>query len=156
MAPSAPTALAPRLCKALIVSTLGVAASHLVLSDALYLSFAGQAASALGDGPGYSADQAFTAALVNTFLVMPLVLWIGMLVAGERRVGVMVLVGEVAWIAAVGNGVDVIDDAPGTLLPPHSLLLVVAVTALASLARRRGWSPGPGGRRPSCARGSRK
>ncbi|GGU93296.1 hypothetical protein GCM10010275_33260 [Streptomyces litmocidini] len=148
MAPSAPTALVPRLLKALIVSTLGVAASHLVLSDTLYLSFAGQAASALGDGPGYSADQAFTAALVNAFLVMPPVLWTGMLVAGERRVGAMVLVGEIAWIAAVGNGVDVIDDAPGALLPPHSLLLVVAVTALASLLRRgsgrRGPSPGSG------------
>ncbi|MFD8209766.1 hypothetical protein ACFV2S_25625 [Streptomyces sp. NPDC059695] len=137
MAPSAPTPLGPRLLKALIVSTLGVAAAHLILSDTLYLSFAGQAASTLGAGPGYSADQAFTTALINTFLVMPLVLWIGMLVAGERRVGPMVLVGTVAWITAVGNGIDLIDDAPDTLLPFRSLLLVVAVTALASLVRRR-------------------
>ncbi|MGW4701810.1 hypothetical protein [Streptomyces sp. NPDC004285] len=137
MAPSAPTPLGPRLLKALIVSTLGVAAAHLILSDTLYLSFAGQAASTLGAGPGYSADQAFTTALINTFLVMPLVLWIGMLVAGERRVGPMVLVGTVAWITAVGNGIDLIDDAPDTLLPFRSLVLVVAVTALASLVRRR-------------------
>ncbi|MFF0556324.1 hypothetical protein [Streptomyces sp. NPDC004266] len=137
MAPSSPTPLAPRLLKALVVSTLGVAASHLVLSDTLYLSFAGQAASALGAGPGYSADQAFTTALVNTFLVMPPVLWIGMLVTGERRVGPMVLVGEAAWITAVGNGIDAIDDAPGTLLPLPSLALVVGATALASLVRRR-------------------
>ncbi|MFE7515332.1 hypothetical protein ACFU8I_29495 [Streptomyces sp. NPDC057540] len=137
MAPSAPTPLGPRLLKALIVSALGVAAAHLILSDTLYLSFAGQAASTLGAGPGYSADQAFTTALINTFLVMPLVLWIGMLVAGERRVGPMVLVGTVAWITAVGNGIDLIDDAPDTLLPLRSLVLVVAVTALASLVRRR-------------------
>ncbi|MFC9393126.1 hypothetical protein ACFTWS_08195 [Streptomyces sp. NPDC057027] len=137
MAPSAPTPRAPRLLKAVIVSTLGVAASHLILSDTLNLSFAGQAAATLGAGPGYSADQAFTTALINTFLVMPAVLWIGMLITGERRVGPMVLVGEIAWITAVGNGIDVIDDAPGTLLPLRPLLLVVAVTALASLVRRR-------------------
>ncbi|MFF3602921.1 hypothetical protein [Streptomyces sp. NPDC002463] len=137
MAPSAPIPRAPRLLKAVIVSTLGVAASHLILSDTLDLSFAGQAAATLGAGPGYSADQAFTTALINTFLVMPAVLWIGMLITGERRVGPMVLVGEIAWITAVGNGIDVIDDAPGTLLPLRSLLLVVAVTALASLVRRR-------------------
>ncbi|MEU6165239.1 hypothetical protein [Streptomyces tanashiensis] len=137
MAPSAPTPRAPRLLKALIVSVLGVALAHLILSDTLYLSFAGQAASTLGAGPGYSADQAFTTALINTFLVMPLVLWIGMLVTGERRVGPMVLVGTVAWITAVGNGIDLLDDAPGTLLPLRSLALVVAVTALASLVRRR-------------------
>ncbi|MFF0478266.1 hypothetical protein [Streptomyces sp. NPDC004284] len=137
MAPSAPTPLAPRLLKALIVSSLGVAASHLILSDTLYLSFAGQAAATLGAGPGYSADQAFTTALINTFLVMPLVLWIGMRIAGERRVGPMVLVGVVAWITAVGNGIDLIDDAPDTLLPMRSLVLVVGVTALASLLRRK-------------------
>ncbi|WP_369145776.1 hypothetical protein [Streptomyces sp. R44] len=137
MAPPTSTPLAPRLLKALIVSTLGVAAAHLILSDTLYLSFAGQAASSLGAGPGYSADQAFTSALINTFLVMPVVLWIGMLVAGERRVGSMVLVGTVAWVTAVGNGIDLIDDAPGTLLPFRSLVLVVGVTALASLVRRR-------------------
>ncbi|MFF0423268.1 hypothetical protein ACFYUJ_02495 [Streptomyces sp. NPDC004520] len=137
MAPPEPTPLGPRFLKALIVSALGVAASHLILSDTLYLSFAGQAASSLGAGPGYSADQAFTTALINTFLVMPLVLWIGMRITGERRVGPMVLVGVVAWITAVGNGIDLIDDAPDTLLPPRSLALVVGATALASLVRRR-------------------
>ncbi|MGW4853549.1 hypothetical protein ACWEPZ_20230 [Streptomyces sp. NPDC004288] len=137
MAPSAPTPLGPRLLKAVIVSTLGVAAAHLILSDTLYLSFAGQAASTLGAGPGYSADQAFTTALINTFLVMPLVLWIGMLVSGERRVGPMVLVGAIAWVTAVGNGIDVIDDAPDAILPIRSLVLVVVVTALGSLIRRK-------------------
>ncbi|MCZ0980742.1 hypothetical protein O1L60_21940 [Streptomyces diastatochromogenes] len=42
----------------------------------------------------------------------------------------------VAWVTAVGNGIDVIDDAPDTLLPLRSLALVVGVTALASLVRR--------------------
>ncbi|MEF9884610.1 hypothetical protein [Streptomyces sp. P9-A4] len=137
MAPSSPTPLAPRLLKALIVSAVGVAASHLILSDGLYLSFTGQAAATLGAEPGYSTDQAFTAAVVNTALVMPIVLWIGMLITGERRVGPMVLVGMVSWITAVGNGIDGIDDAPGTLLPFRSLVLVVAVTALSSVVRRK-------------------
>ncbi|MFF8375261.1 hypothetical protein ACF07V_03870 [Streptomyces sp. NPDC015661] len=49
----------------------------------------------------------------------------------------MVLVGTVAWVTAVGDGIDLIDDAPGTLLPFRSLALVVGVTALASLLRRK-------------------
>ncbi|MGA5220852.1 hypothetical protein ACPCAE_32945 [Streptomyces cinereoruber] len=134
---SAPTPAAPRLLKALIVSSAGVAASHLVLSDTLYLSLAAQASAALGSGPGYSSGQAFTSALVNTFLLMPLVLWIGMRITGERKVGPMVLVGTVGWVVAVGNGVDAIDDRPGAILPLESLALVVGVTALASLIRRR-------------------
>ncbi|MEU3688172.1 hypothetical protein [Streptomyces narbonensis] len=139
MAPPPPprTATAPRLLKAFAVSLIAVAAAHLVLSDTLRLSFSSQAAATLGAAPGYSADQAFTNALINTFLAMPFVLWAGMRIAGERRAGPMVLVGTVAWVVALGNGIDLIDDAPGTLLPLRSLALVVGVTALASLVRRR-------------------
>lgn len=137
MAPPSPTPLAPRLLKALIVSLIAVAASHVILSDTLYMFFAGQAAATLGAGPGYSSDQAFTVALMNTALLMPLVLWVGMRVTGERRAGPMVLAGTVAWISAVGHGIDAIDDVPGALLPWRSLVLVVAVTALTSAIRRR-------------------
>ncbi|RSS34339.1 hypothetical protein [Streptomyces sp. WAC08241] len=136
MASSTPTPVLPRLLKALIVSSLGVAASHLVLSDTLYLSFTAQASAALGAGGGYSSDQAFTSALINTFLLMPLVLWIGMRVAGERKVGPMVAVGTVGWVAAVGHGVDVLDSGPGAVLPLGSLAFVVVGAALASLIRR--------------------
>ncbi|MFF5633684.1 hypothetical protein [Streptomyces sp. NPDC012825] len=132
--PLTPTLL--RLLKALIVSSVGVAASHLVLSDTLYLSFAAQASTALGAGGGYSSDQAFTSALVNTFLLMPLVLWTGMRITGERRVGPMVVAGTAGWLAAVGHGVDVLDSGPGAILPLGSLTLVVGAAALASLVRR--------------------
>ncbi|MET9930626.1 MULTISPECIES: hypothetical protein [unclassified Streptomyces] len=133
---ASPTPALPRLLKALVVSSLGVAASHLVLSDTLYLSFAAQASAALGAGGGYSSDQAFTSALINTFLLMPLVLWIGMRVAGERKVGPMVAVGTAGWVTAVGHGVDVLDGGPGAVLPLGSLALVVGAAALASLMRR--------------------
>ncbi|WP_329420075.1 hypothetical protein [Streptomyces sp. NBC_01268] len=138
--------------KALAVSSLGVAASHLILSDTLYLGFAGQASATLGGGPAYSADQAFTTALVNTALVMPLVLWIGLRISGERRLWLTVTTGTFAWICAVWNGVDHLDDAPGALLPLRSMLLVAAVTAVASLiptsalrraTRRRSAPPPP-------------
>ncbi|MFJ4870773.1 hypothetical protein [Streptomyces sp. NPDC088757] len=125
-----------RLLKALIVSSVGVAASHLVLSDTLYLSFTAQASAALGTGGGYSSDRAFTSALVNAFLLMPLVLWIGMRITGERKVGPMVAVGTAGWVAAVGHGVDVLDSGPGAVLPLGSLALVVGAAALASLVRR--------------------
>ncbi|MEW1903770.1 hypothetical protein [Streptomyces sp. NPDC086147] len=136
MASSATTPALPRLLKALIVSSVGVAASHLVLSDTLYLSFTAQASTALGAGGGYSSDQAFTSALVNTFLLMPLVLWIGMRITGERKVGPMVAVGTAGWVAAVGHGVDVLDSGPGAILPLGSLALVVGAASLASLMRR--------------------
>ncbi|MFF4168746.1 hypothetical protein [Streptomyces sp. NPDC001744] len=136
MAPTSPTPPGPRLLKALVVSLIGVAASHLILSDTLYLSFSAQAASTLGTGTGYSSDQAFTSALMNTFLLMPLVLWIGMRITGERGVGPMVAVGTAGWITAVGNGIGAIDDAPGALLPLVNLALVVAAATAASLVRR--------------------
>ncbi|MEU8762956.1 hypothetical protein [Streptomyces sp. NPDC048659] len=120
--------------KALAVSSLAVAAAHLILSDTLYLGFAGQAASTLGGGgPAYSADQAFTTALMNTALVLPLVLWIGLRISGERGLWVTVLTGTGAWIVTVWNGIDLLDDAPGTVLPLSRLALVVGLTALASL-----------------------
>ncbi|WOX26374.1 hypothetical protein [Streptomyces solicathayae] len=134
---SSRTPLLPRLLKALVVSLVAVAASHVVLSDTLRLSLMGQAAAALGEAPGYSSDQAFTAAVVNTLLTMPLVLWPGMLISGERRVGPMVLVGTVSWQVAVWSGIDALGEAPGVLLPLPSLALVVAVTALAAVLRRK-------------------
>ncbi|MYV71668.1 hypothetical protein GT043_38255 [Streptomyces sp. SID2131] len=47
MASPTPTPALPRLLKALVVSSVGVAASHLVLSDTLCLSFTAQASAAL-------------------------------------------------------------------------------------------------------------
>ncbi|MFI1814919.1 hypothetical protein ACH414_31745 [Streptomyces sp. NPDC020422] len=126
-----------RLLKAIVVTLLAVAAAHLILSDTLNLGLMSQAAASLGSPQGYSYDQAFTTALINTALVMPLVLWIGMRIAGERGLKVMVPVGTAGWIAAVWHGVDLIDDRPGAILPWHSLALVVAVTSLASLVPTR-------------------
>ncbi|MER8043131.1 hypothetical protein [Streptomyces sp. NPDC094032] len=138
-----------RPLKALFVSSLAVAASHLILSDTLYLGFAGQAASTLGaGGPAYSADQAFTTALMNTALVMPLVLWIGLRISGERGVWLTVLTGTGAWVVTVWNGIGVLDDGPGAILPLRSMLLVVGLAAVASLVpvratRRRSAPPPP-------------
>ncbi|MFE6100425.1 hypothetical protein ACFVQ4_10720 [Streptomyces laurentii] len=129
--------LVSRALKTLAVASLAVAAAHLILSDTLRLGFSAQAAATLGSPQGYGADQAFTTALVNTALVLPLVLWAGLRIAGERRVGIPVLVGTVAWITAVWHGLDVIDDAPGAILPLPSLGLVVLVAALGSLIPRK-------------------
>lgn len=130
------TPLPPRLFKALLVSVVAVTVSHVVLSDTLGLALTGQAAAALGEGPGYSSDQAFTTAVVNTLLTMPLVLWLGMRISGERRVGPMVLVGAISWQVAVWRGIDDLDDTLGALLPFQSLMLVVAVTTAATALRR--------------------
>ncbi|MFC9491125.1 hypothetical protein ACFTZM_34335, partial [Streptomyces hydrogenans] len=78
----------------------------------------------------------------NTALVMPIVLWTGMRLSGERRLGAMVLVGSAGWIVVVWRGVDGLDDSFGAILPLRPLALLVGVTALASLLRRRP-SPAP-------------
>ncbi|MEU3609577.1 hypothetical protein AB0E83_29675 [Streptomyces sp. NPDC035033] len=132
----------PRLFKAVVVTGIAVCAAHVVLSDTLRFALVGQASAALGAPTGYGTAQVFTTALLNTALVMPLVLWAGMRLGGERRPGAMVLVGSVAWIAAVWHGIDGLDDSFGAVLPARSLALVVGVTALASLVRRRP-SPAP-------------
>ncbi|GAA3086279.1 hypothetical protein GCM10017562_65400 [Streptomyces roseofulvus] len=127
----------PRLFKAVVVTCIAVGASHLVLSDTLRFALVGQASAALGAPTGYGEAQVFTTALLNTALVMPLVLWTGMRLGGERQPGAMVLVGSVGWIVAVWNGIDGLDDSFGAILPVRSLALVVGVTALSSLVRRR-------------------
>ncbi|MFI8324500.1 hypothetical protein [Streptomyces sp. NPDC085529] len=132
----------PRLFKAVVVTGIAVGAAHLVLSDTLRFALVGQASAALGAPTGYGEAQVFTTALLNTALVMPLVLWTGMRLSGERQPGAMVLVGSVAWIVAVWNGIDGLDDSFGAILPVRSLALVVGVTALSSLVRRRS-SPAP-------------
>ncbi|MFD4375080.1 hypothetical protein ACFXKE_24310 [Streptomyces sp. NPDC059202] len=127
----------PRLFKAVVVTALAVAAAHLVLSDTLRFALVAEASAALGSPTGYGTAQVFTTALVNTSLVMPLVLWAGMRLSGERRLGATVLVGSAGWITAVWNGIDGLDDSFGAVLPLRSLALVVGATALASLVRRR-------------------
>ncbi|MFE7616183.1 hypothetical protein [Streptomyces sp. NPDC057496] len=115
------------------MTVIATAISHLLLSDGLSLSLWSQASANMGETPVSTGDQAFTAAVVNTVLAMPLVLWIGMRLLRERRVYPMVLVGAVGWFITVGNGIDLIDDEIGTLLPLWSLAAFAAVTCLSSL-----------------------
>ncbi|MFF8616451.1 hypothetical protein [Streptomyces sp. NPDC015350] len=119
--------------KALAVTVVATAISHLLLSDGLSLSLWSQASANMGEAPASTGDQAFTAAILNTVLAMPLVLWIGMRLLRERRVYPMVLVGAVGWFITVGHGIDLIDDRIGTLLPLWSLAAFAAITCLSSL-----------------------
>jgi hypothetical protein len=123
-----------RVGKALVVTVIATAISHLLLSDGLSLSLWSQASANMGETAASTGDQAFTAAVVNTVLAMPLVLWIGMRLLRERRVYPMVLVGAVGWFITVGHGIDLIDDGIGALLPLWSLAAFAAVTCLSSLA----------------------
>ncbi|WP_411080165.1 hypothetical protein [Streptomyces sp. cmx-18-6] len=133
-----PAACAPgvRIGKALVVTVVAVALSHLILSDGLFLSLVGQAAANMGGGPGYSTSESFTSAVVNTTLTMALVLWAGMRLMRERRVYVMVLVGAVGWFFTVMWNVGTLLERAYGLLPLASMALFVVVTALASAVLR--------------------
>ncbi|MEW2189264.1 hypothetical protein [Streptomyces microflavus] len=129
-APAAPPAPAVRFGKAFLVTVVAVALSHVILSDGLFVSLVGQAATNMGAGPGYSSDVSFTSAVVNTTLTMALVLWVGMRLLRERRVYLMVLVGAVGWFLTVMANVDDLLERAYGLMPLASMALFVLVTAL--------------------------
>ncbi|XQE83469.1 hypothetical protein ACN24L_36655 [Streptomyces microflavus] len=129
-APPARSAPAVRVGKAFLVTVVAVALSHVILSDGLFVSLVGQAATNMGAGPGYSSDVSFTSAVVNTTLTMALVLWVGMRLLRERRVYVMVLVGAVGWFLTVMANVDALLERAYGLLPLAPMALFVLVTAL--------------------------
>ncbi|AGK81594.1 hypothetical protein ACIOGT_12610 [Streptomyces microflavus] len=127
---SARSAPAVRVGKGFFVTVVAVALSHVILSDGLFVSLVGQAATNMGAGPGYSSDVSFTSAVVNTTLTMALVLWVGMRLLRERRVYVMVLVGAVGWFLTVMANVDALLERAYGLLPLAPMALFVLVTAL--------------------------
>ncbi|MFJ8776214.1 hypothetical protein [Streptomyces microflavus] len=132
-APAAPptrSAPAARVGKGFLVTVGAVALSHVILSDGLFVSLVGQAATNMGAGPGYSSDVSFTSAVVNTTLTMALVLWVGMRLLRERRVYLMVLVGAVGWFLTVMANVDDLLERAYGLMPLASMALFVLVTAL--------------------------
>jgi len=130
------TRVARRVGKALVVTVLAVALCHLLLSDGLSLSQWQQAATNVGGDLGGSGDAAFSAAVVNTLLAMPAVLWLGMRLLRERRVYLIVIVGTVGWFFTVGQYIDRLTERPSTVMPLGLLALFVAVTALSSVVLR--------------------
>ncbi|MFD9599846.1 hypothetical protein [Streptomyces sp. NPDC059970] len=127
---------ARRIGKALVVTVIAAALSHLLLSDGLSLSQWQQAATNVGGDLGGSGDTAFSAAIVNTLLVMPAVLWAGMRLLRERRVYLTVAVGTIGWFVTVGHYIDQLSDRPDIVMPLGPLALFIAVTALSSAVLR--------------------
>ncbi|MFF9345957.1 hypothetical protein [Streptomyces sp. NPDC014734] len=125
-----------RAGKALIATIIATALSHLLLSDGLSLSQWQEAAANVGGDLGGSGDTAFSAAIVNTLLAMPAVLWTGMRLLGERRVYLIVIVGTVGWFLTVGNCINQLGESPRTLMPLGPLALFIAVTVLSSALLR--------------------
>ncbi|SCF59771.1 hypothetical protein GA0115254_106323 [Streptomyces sp. Ncost-T10-10d] len=127
------------------MTVIAAALSHLLLSDGLSLSQWQQAAANVGGDLGGSGDTAFSAAIVNTLLAMPVVLWVGMRLLRERRVYLTVAVGTVGWFFTVGHYIDQLNDRPDIVMPLGPLALFIAVTTLSSVVLRpRSWSaPAP-------------
>jgi len=130
------THLVRRTGKALVVTVIATGLAHLLLSDGLSLSQWQQAAANVGGDLGGSGDTAFSAAIVNTLLIMPAVLWVGMRLLRERRVYLTVIVGTVGWFITVGHFIDRLGEQPSMIMPLGPLALFVAVTALSSVVLR--------------------
>ncbi|WP_157987168.1 hypothetical protein [Streptomyces atratus] len=143
---------ARRIGKALVVTVIASALSHLLLSDGLSLSQWQQAATNVGGDLGGSGDTAFSAAVVNTMLAMPAVLWVGMRLLRERRVYLIVAVGTVGWFFTVGHYIDQLSDRPSTVMPLGPLALFIAVTVLSSVLLRPQERVNPGSLSSTSAR----
>jgi hypothetical protein len=114
-----------RTLKAAVVTAIATVACHLTMSAGF--------AWARGQEPDHPDDWSglleFGATVLATWMVMPLVLWIGMRVLGERRTWPQILLGTPLWIGVSSVYIDDV-DRPGGLMPVPVLVLFVLVGTL--------------------------
>ncbi|MGW2025311.1 hypothetical protein [Streptomyces decoyicus] len=66
-------------------------------------------------------------------IVMPLILWIGMRIMGEKDNYALVIGGSLTWLFGAGYNLSYIEYTPSTHLPVPLLVALVAVGGLLSL-----------------------
>ncbi|MFP8882736.1 hypothetical protein [Streptomyces mangrovi] len=114
-----------RALKAAVVTVVATAAGHLAMSAGF--------AWARGQKPDHPDDWSglpeFGATVLATWTLMPLALWIGMRVLGERRTQLQILLGTPLWIGVSSVYIDDV-DRPGGLMPVPVLVMFVLAGAL--------------------------
>ncbi|SFK30457.1 hypothetical protein [Streptomyces pini] len=115
-----------RALKAAVITAISTAAGHLTMSAGF--------AWARGQEPDHPDDWSglpeFGATLLATWILMPLALWIGMRVLGERRTWLQILLGTLLWIGVSSVYIDDVDRPGGLMSVPVLVLFVLAGTLL--------------------------
>ncbi|MTE17778.1 hypothetical protein F0L17_01240 [Streptomyces sp. TRM43335] len=122
-----------RVTKAAVVTAVATAVCHLTMSAGF--AWARDRPSEHPDD--WSGLYEFGATVLASWILMPLVLWAGMRVLGERRTHLQVYVGALLWGAVSWYHVDDIDRAGG-VMPPLVAAVFVVVGALLGA-----FDPGP-------------
>ncbi|MFR9675175.1 hypothetical protein [Streptomyces sp. TR06-5] len=102
-------------------------------------AWAQEVSAAAPDGMFAGTLESLLAGVVGV-LAMPVLLWAGMRVLGERGTALLVLGGAVAWPFVGGH---VVEDAAGGAETAGFLVLFTALGGLLSLARVPGGRQGP-------------
>ncbi|GAA3618771.1 hypothetical protein ACG5V6_02655 [Streptomyces chitinivorans] len=114
-----------RALKAAVATAIATAAGHLTMSAGF--------AWARGQEPDHPDDWSglpeFGATVLATWILMPLALWVGMRVLGERRTWLQILLGTPLWVGVSSVYIDDVDH-PGGLMPVPVLVLFVLAGAL--------------------------
>ncbi|MGW0118422.1 hypothetical protein [Streptomyces sp. NPDC003327] len=123
-----------RHAKAAAVTVLAAAACHAVLSTGL--SWARDQEH--GSPDSWAALPGFAGTVLVTWILMPLLLWGGMRLLGERGTAPLLLACGVLWAALTLLYVDDVDRPSGMMPVPALVLFVVAGALAGGLGSRRG------------------
>ncbi|MCI0386053.1 hypothetical protein [Streptomyces sp. CNQ085] len=115
-----------RTLKAAVVTITATAACHLTM-NAGFAWARGQESDHPDDWAGLFE---FGATVLATWILMPLVLWIGMRLLGERRTWLQMILGTPLWAGVSLVYVDDVDRPGGGLMPVPVLVAFVLVVAL--------------------------
>ncbi|MEU2211199.1 hypothetical protein ACH4VS_30430 [Streptomyces hygroscopicus] len=115
--------------------SVAVLVCHLILS-AGYAIARDQKARDPDGGSWASAEIHLLTLILGVLLVMPLLLWAGMRVLGERDNYLLIMVGGLLWLLGAGSNLDNLEYTPGAHLPVPLLAGMVAAGALLAPASR--------------------
>lgn len=115
-----------RTLKAAVVTITATVACHLTMSA----GFAWARGQESDHPDDWSGMLEFGATVLATWILMPLVLWIGMRVLGERRTHLQILLGTPLWIGVSSVYIDDVDRPGGGLMPVPVLVAFVLAGAL--------------------------
>ncbi|WP_143688467.1 hypothetical protein [Streptomyces barkulensis] len=111
-----------RALKAVVITAVATAAGHLTMSA----GFAWARAQEPDHPDDWSGLPGFSATVLATWTLMPLALWIGMRVLGERRTWLQILLGTPLWIGVSSVYIDDVDRPGGLMSVPVLVAFVLA------------------------------
>ncbi|GAB3107780.1 hypothetical protein GCM10027160_04870 [Streptomyces calidiresistens] len=124
-----------RHAKGALTVTAATAACHALMSAGY--ARARDASTGAGDVL-FSGAPEFLLTTAASRLLMPILLWAGMRLTGERDTTVFVLVGGLMWAGLSGYFIDAVDRSGGHMPLPALAVFVLLVTALAGIGRTPG------------------